>query len=49
MLPPVYFDVATNQERYNRSVVLEQSESIRTNIQDALYDMLRQRRSIWFG
>lgn len=49
VLPPVHFDVATNQDRYNRSVVLEQSESIRTRIQDALYDMLRERRSVWFG
>jgi len=49
VLPPVYFDVATNQERYNRGVVLDESESIRTKIQEALYDMLRARRSVWFG
>jgi 1-acyl-sn-glycerol-3-phosphate acyltransferase len=49
VLPPVSFDVATNQDRYNRSVVLEQSEAIRTRIQDALFDMLRRRRSVWFG
>ncbi len=49
VLPPVHFDVETNQDRYNRSVVLEQSETIRTRIQDALFDMLRQRRSVWFG
>jgi 1-acyl-sn-glycerol-3-phosphate acyltransferase len=48
-LPPVHFDVPTDQERYNRSVVLDHSEAIRTSIQDALYDMLRSRRSVWFG
>ncbi len=49
VLPPVHFDVATNQERYNRSVVMEQADAIRTSIQHALYDMLRKRRSIWRG
>ena len=49
VLPPVHFDVATNQPRYNRSVVMDQSEAIRETIQDALYDMLRARRSVWFG
>jgi 1-acyl-sn-glycerol-3-phosphate acyltransferase len=49
VLPPVHFDVATNQARYNRSVVMDQSEAIRATIQDALYEMLRARRSVWFG
>jgi hypothetical protein len=49
VLPPVHFDVATNQTRYNRGAVMDQSEAIRETIQDALYDMLRTRRSIWFG
>jgi 1-acyl-sn-glycerol-3-phosphate acyltransferase len=49
VLAPVHFDVATNQDRYNYSVVLEQSEAIRTRIQDALLDMLRARRSVWSG
>jgi 1-acyl-sn-glycerol-3-phosphate acyltransferase len=49
VLPPVYFDVAPNQERYSRSRVMEESESIRRMVQDALYDMLRKRRSVWFG
>lgn len=49
VLPPVHFDVATNQARYNRSVVMEHSEAIRSTIQGALFEMLRQRRSIWFG
>jgi 1-acyl-sn-glycerol-3-phosphate acyltransferase len=49
VLPPVHFDVSPNQERYNRSVVLDESEAIRSMIQDALFAMLRDRRSVWFG
>jgi len=49
VLPPVSFDVASNQERYSRSLVLEHAEAIRASIQENLYDMLRTRQSIWFG
>ncbi len=49
VLPPVHFDVATNQPRYNRGLVLEESEKIRRQIQDALHEMLRERRSVWSG
>jgi 1-acyl-sn-glycerol-3-phosphate acyltransferase len=49
VLPPVHFDVPADQERYSRSRVMEESEKIRTLIQNALYDMLRTRRSVWFG
>jgi 1-acyl-sn-glycerol-3-phosphate acyltransferase len=49
VLPPVHFDVAPDQERYSRSRVMEESEKIRTMVQEALYDMLRTRRSVWFG
>jgi 1-acyl-sn-glycerol-3-phosphate acyltransferase len=49
VLPPVHFDVPVDQERYSRSRVMEESERIRGLIQDALYDMLRTRRSVWFG
>jgi 1-acyl-sn-glycerol-3-phosphate acyltransferase len=49
VLPPVHFDVPVDQERYSRSRVMEESENIRMLIQDALYDMLRSRRSVWFG
>jgi 1-acyl-sn-glycerol-3-phosphate acyltransferase len=49
VLPPVSFDVPPNQERYSRSRVMEESERIRRIVQDALYDMLRTRRSVWFG
>ncbi len=49
VLPPVYFDVPPDQERYSRSRVMEESERIRRMVQDALYDLLRKRRSVWFG
>ena len=49
VLPPVTFDVPSNQERYNRSMVLEHADAIRASIQEAVYDMLRKRRSVWFG
>lgn len=49
VLPPVRFDVPPDQERYSRSRVMEESENIRRLIQEALYDMLRKRQSVWFG
>ena len=49
VLDPIHFDVPSGQERYSRSRVMEESEEIRTQIQDALYDMLSRRRSVWFG
>jgi 1-acyl-sn-glycerol-3-phosphate acyltransferase len=49
VLDPISFDVAPNQPRYSRSKVMDESEAIRERIQEALYDMLRARRSIWFG
>ena len=49
VLPPVYFDVATNQDRYNRSLVMEQADAIRASIQEALFDMLSTRHSVWRG
>jgi 1-acyl-sn-glycerol-3-phosphate acyltransferase len=49
VLPPVVFDVPADQERYPRALVMEESEQIREHIQEALYDMLRTRRSVWFG
>jgi 1-acyl-sn-glycerol-3-phosphate acyltransferase len=49
VLPPVHFDVPPGEDRYSRARVMEASESIRGQIQEALYDMLRKRRSIWFG
>jgi 1-acyl-sn-glycerol-3-phosphate acyltransferase len=49
VLPPVHFDVEPKLERYSRSRVMEESENIRRMVQEALYDMLRKRRSVWFG
>ena len=49
VLAPVTFDVPPDQERYSRSRVMDEAERIRDRIQDALYDMLRHRRSVWSG
>ncbi len=49
VLPPVHFDVPPDQERYSRSRVMDEADHIREMIQQALYDMLRTRRSVWFG
>jgi 1-acyl-sn-glycerol-3-phosphate acyltransferase len=49
VLDPVTFDVPPDQERYPKSRVMEESERIRQQLQDALYDMLRDRKSVWFG
>ncbi len=49
VLPPVHFDVAPDQPRYSKSRIMDESEAIRDRIQQALYDMLRKRRSVWFG
>ena len=49
VLPPIHFDVAPDQPRYSRSKVMDHAEEVRELIQEALYDMLRTRRSVWFG
>lgn len=49
VLPPVHFDVTPDQPRYSKSRIMDESEKIREHIQQALYDMLRKRRSVWFG
>jgi 1-acyl-sn-glycerol-3-phosphate acyltransferase len=49
VLDPVHFNAPPDQPRYSRSKVMDESELIRERIQDALYDMLRKRRSVWFG
>lgn len=49
VLPPVTFDVPPDQERYSRSRIMDASEEIRQSIQEALFEMLQQRRSVWFG
>ncbi|GIU85137.1 MAG: hypothetical protein KatS3mg008_1912 [Acidimicrobiales bacterium] len=49
VLEPVRFDAPPDQERYSRAKVMDLAEKIRQQIQEALFDMLRQRRSVWFG
>jgi 1-acyl-sn-glycerol-3-phosphate acyltransferase len=49
VLDPVHFDVEPDRERYSRSRIMDASEMIRDQIQQALYDMLRNRQSVWFG
>jgi 1-acyl-sn-glycerol-3-phosphate acyltransferase len=49
VLDPVSFDVPPDQERYSKSRIMDESEHIRSRLQDAVDDMLRDRRSIWFG
>ncbi len=49
VLDPVSFDVEPGQDRYSRSRVMDEAEAIRARLQDALHDMLRERRSVWFG
>ncbi len=49
VLDPVSFDVPPDQDRYSKSRIMEESERIRSQLQEAVYDMLRDRRSVWFG
>jgi 1-acyl-sn-glycerol-3-phosphate acyltransferase len=49
VLDPVTFDVDPGLDRYSRSRIMDEAEQIRGRLQDALHDMLRERRSVWFG
>jgi hypothetical protein len=50
VLDPVRFDdVEPDQTRYPRHRIMDESERIRAMIQEALFDMLRARESVWFG
>ncbi len=49
VLDPITFDVEPGLERYSRSRVIDEAEGVRAILQEALHDMLRERRSIWFG
>jgi 1-acyl-sn-glycerol-3-phosphate acyltransferase len=49
VLDPVTFDVEPGLDRYSRSRVMDEAEGIRTRLQDSIRDMLRERRSVWFG
>ena len=49
VLDPVTFDVPPDQERYSKSRIMDEAEGIRVKLQDELYDMLRRRKSVWWG
>jgi 1-acyl-sn-glycerol-3-phosphate acyltransferase len=49
VLDPVYFDVPPDQPRYSRNRVMDESERIRELIQQALWEMVAERESVWFG
>lgn len=49
VLEPVHFDVAPDQPRYSKSRIMEEADRIRARIQETLYEMLAERRSVWFG
>jgi 1-acyl-sn-glycerol-3-phosphate acyltransferase len=49
VLDPVSFAVPPDQERYSKGRVMEESEKIRVQLQETLHEMLRSRRSVWFG
>ena len=49
VLPPVRFPEEPGRDRYSRSRIMSASEDIRERIQDALYDLIRNRGSVWRG
>ena len=49
VLEPVTFDVEPGLERYSKSRVMDEAEQVRSRLQDALHDVLRERRSVVFG
>ncbi|MHB1774832.1 MAG: lysophospholipid acyltransferase family protein [Acidimicrobiales bacterium] len=49
VLDPVAFDVPPDRERYSKSRVMEEAERIRTELQENVFDLLQERRSVWFG
>ena len=49
VLDPIHLDVPPDQERYSKSRIIDEAEAIRAVLQETLEDMLRHRRSVWFG
>ena len=49
VLDPITFDAPRGLASYPRSQVMESTDRVRSTIQDAVYDMLRSRKSVWFG
>ncbi len=49
VLEPVHFDVTPGLAKYPRGRVMDEAETIRQLLQEAVWDMLQHRHSIWFG
>jgi len=49
VLPPVYFDEPPERSSYPRSLLMDHAESIRSDMQHALDEMLDARGDVWFG
>ena len=49
VLDPITFDAPRGLASYPRSQVMEGTDRVRSTIQEAVYDMLRSRKSVWFG
>jgi 1-acyl-sn-glycerol-3-phosphate acyltransferase len=49
VMDPVTFDVPPDLGRYSRAKVMEAAEKIRADLQQTVYDLLSERRSVWFG
>jgi 1-acyl-sn-glycerol-3-phosphate acyltransferase len=49
VLEPVHLDLPAGRARYSSGTVMEEAERIRSRVQEALHDMLRQRSSVWRG
>ena len=49
VLPPVHFDEPPERPSYPRSLLMDQAESIRSDMQGSLDEMMSARESIWRG
>jgi len=49
VLEPVHFDVEPHQAHYPRGRIMDAAEEIRMRLQEELFEMLSERRSVWFG
>jgi len=49
VLDPVTFNMPSGQERYSKSRIMDEAENIRNLMQETIYEMLRDRRSVLFG
>jgi hypothetical protein len=48
-LPPIATDDLGDEPWQDKALVQTMAEDIRALIQDALYDLLADRRSVWLG